>query len=118
MVTQLALILEGEARKDDGMTRAWDHANVDWKAAALAVVQHLASTHTSFTTDAVWAELDALGYATREHRAMGAVMRQAAQQNWIVKTDRVVPTMRPMANRRPVAVWQSLALRSTYAAPF
>lgn len=118
MVNQLALDLEGEARKDDGMARAWDHANTDWKAAALAVVQHLARTHTNFTTDAVWAELDALGFATREHRAMGAVMRQAAQHNWIVKTDRVVPTMRPMANRRPVAVWQSLALTRTYAAPF
>jgi hypothetical protein len=112
MVTQLALILEGEARKDDGMTRAWDNANTNWKAAALEVVHHLARTQSSFTTDAVWEELDALGFATHEHRAMGAVMRQAAQHNWIVKTDRVVPTMRPMANRRPVAVWQSLALAS------
>ena len=111
-MTQLALILEGEARKEDGIARAWDHANGDWKAAALAVVRELARTHATFTTDAVWAQLDALGFATREHRAMGAVMRQAAQHNWIVKTDRVVPTMRPMANRRPVAVWQSLALVS------
>lgn len=117
-MTQLDLLLEGEARKEDGMTRAWDNANTDWKAAALAVVRDLARTQATFTTDAVWQQLDDLGFATREHRAMGAVMRQAAQHNWIVKTDRVVPTMRPMANRRPIAVWQSLALTRTHAASF
>ena len=108
MVTQLALVLQGEANKADGMARSWDAANSDWKAAATAVVQHLAATCSEFTSDAVWAELDALGFTTREHRAMGAVMRQAAIDGFIVKTDRVQPTTRPCANRRPVAIWRSL----------
>lgn len=108
MVTQLSLVLAGEANKADGMARSWDHANTDWKAAATAIVRHLAETTAEFTADQVWAELDSLGFTTREHRAMGAVMRQAACEGWIVKTDRVVPTTRPCANRRPVAVWSSL----------
>jgi hypothetical protein len=108
MVTQLALVLQGEAGKADGMARAWDNANTSWKAAATAIVRHLAETQREFTTDSVWAELDTLGFTTREHRAMGSVMRAAAMDDLILKTDRVVPTTRPSANRRPVAVWRSL----------
>lgn len=115
MVTQLALVLDGEANKADGMSRAWDAANSDWKAAATAIVQHLAETQAEFTADQVWAELDDLGFTTREHRAMGAVMRAAAVDGLIVKTDRVTPTSRPCANRRPVAIWQSLLTRTSYA---
>jgi hypothetical protein len=111
-VTQLSLVLQGEAAKADGMARAWDHANTSWKAAATAIVRHLAETKREFTADSVWAELEALGFTTREHRAMGAVMRAAAMDNLILKTDRVVPTTRPSANRRPVAVWQSLVARA------
>lgn len=109
-MTQLSLVLQGEAKKADAMERAWNHANTNWKAAAIAVVRHLATTKSEFTADEVWAELDSLGFTTREHRAMGAVMRQAAVDELIVKTDRVVPTTRPSANRRPVAVWQSLLI--------
>ena len=109
-MTQLSLVIQGEAKKADAMERAWNHANTNWKAAAIAVVRHLATTKSEFTADEVWAELDSLGFTTREHRAMGAVMRQAAVDELIVKTDRVVPTTRPSANRRPVAVWQSLLI--------
>lgn len=108
MVTQLALALEGEANKTDGMARAWDNANSAWKNAALDVVHQLATAKEEFTSDHVWAQLDSLGHSTREHRAMGAVMRQAALDGLIAKTDRVVPTLRPCANRRPIAVWRSL----------
>lgn len=112
MVTQLALVLEGEANKADGIQRAWEHANGDWKLAATAIVRELAKTRTEFTADEIWAVLDSLGFTTREHRAMGAVMRQAACEGWIVKTDRFVPTTRPCANRRPVAIWQSCLQKS------
>jgi hypothetical protein len=112
MVTQLALVLQGEAGKANGMARAWDNANTTWKAAATAIVRHLAETKREFTADDVWAELDLLGFTTGEHRAMGSVMRAAAMDNLIFKTDRVVPTTRPSANRRPVAVWRSLVTRA------
>jgi hypothetical protein len=108
MVTQLSLVLQGEANKADGMARAWGAANNNWKAAACAIVKHLAATRGEFTADEVWAQLDQLGFSTREHRAMGAVMRAAAMDGLIVKTDRVTPTSRPCANRRPVAIWLSL----------
>lgn len=111
---KVATIEVGLSRKYTGMSRAWEHADSDWRTAALAIVLDLARTTSTFTTDSVWEELDALGFKTHEHRAMGPVMRQAAKHNWIAKTDRVVPTMRPHANRRPIAVWQSQPhLRST-----
>jgi hypothetical protein len=108
MVNQLTLVLQGEASKADGMDRSWSHANTNWKAAANAVVRHLSKTKPEFTADHVWAELDSLGFTTHENRAMGSVMRQAAADELITKTDRVVPTTRPSANRRPVAIWRSL----------
>jgi hypothetical protein len=107
-VNQLALVLQGEANKADGMERAWENASMNWKAAAAAIVRHLAKTEEEFTTDEVWEHLDELGFTTHENRAMGAVMRSAAMESLILKTDRVVPTTRPSANRRPVAVWRSL----------
>jgi hypothetical protein len=112
MVTQLTLCLEGEANKAIGMARAYDNANTEWRDAALAIVRNLAATCCEFTSDQVWAELDAQGFRTREHRAMGAVMRAAAMDGLIIKTDRVVPTIRPCANRRPVAIWRSLLTRA------
>lgn len=117
MVTQLALALDGEANKADGMTRAWNNANTAWRDAACSIVRNLAVTCREFTSDHVWAELDALGFRTQEHRAMGAVMRAAALDGLIVKTDRVVPTNRPCANRRPVAVWRSLSTSPSYGKP-
>ena len=106
-MTQLDLILQGEAGKSEGMARAWDHADVAWRGAAATIVRDLARTHAEFTTDHVWQQLDALGYSTTEHRAMGAVMRAAALDGVIVKTDRVAPSTRPCSHRRPVAIWRA-----------
>ena len=105
METQLSLLI-GEARKDDGMHRAWHAANPDFKLAAEQAIRHLARTKAQFTSDDVWSLLDGVA-DTKEHRALGAVMRAVAKEGLISKTDRVVPTTRACANRRPVAVWRS-----------
>jgi hypothetical protein len=110
---QLDLLL-GEANKADAMQRVWDHANDHWKQLAYEAVQQLARTRQWFTTDDVWQVLATSDAATHEHRAMGAVMRRAAKAGLIAKTDRVLPTTRPCANCRPVAIWHS-ALASTTA---
>jgi hypothetical protein len=113
---QLDLLL-GEANKADAMQRVWDHANDHWKHLAYDAVRQLARTRQWFTTDDVWQLLAASNAATREHRAMGPVMLRAAKAGLIAKTDRVLPTTRPSANCRPVAIWLSTSASATALLP-
>lgn len=43
---------------------------------------------------------------TREDRALGPVFQRAARKGWIVKTDRVRPSVRSHLSGKPV--WRSL----------
>ena len=75
--------------------RAGRHADQDWTEAALEKVAAVARHLEEFTTDDLWdAGLD----ETRENRALGAVMRRAASQKWITKTDRVTVSRRHKRN--------------------
>lgn len=98
----------GDHRKHNGIDRAESGADTSWKDEAEKIVEFLAERNATFTTDDVWRLLAETKAETHEHRAMGAVMRAAARNGIIEKTDRVVPTLRACANRRPVAVWSSL----------
>ena len=110
MVDQLSLAFSpsaGAARRDDGISRAGRHADPTWRDAAYKAIADLAHGQAAFTTDQVWEQLYRAGFTTPEPRAMGAVMRSAAHAGLIVKSDRVTPTNRTAANRRPVAIWLS-----------
>lgn len=85
----------------EAITRAGDNADPEWFAEALRIVCQLAVVYPEFTTDSVWERLG----TTREPRALGAVMRQAAASGVIAKTDRVRPSTRVKCHGRPVAVW-------------
>jgi len=113
---QLDLLL-GQANKADAMQRVWNHANDHWKQLAYEAVRQLARSRQWFTTDDVWHLLAANEAATHEHRAMGPVMLRAAKAGLIAKTDRVLPTARPSANRRPVAIWHSTMASTTGEMP-
>lgn len=98
----------GAALRDEAIERVADAADDDWKEAAFLAVKRIAALRSEFTTDHVWEALQEIDVSTHEHRAMGAVMRAACTDGVIEKTDRVVPTRRPGAHRRPVTVWRSL----------
>jgi hypothetical protein len=100
----------GALLRDAAIARVDDAADEDWKAAAIAAIRKIAAHRAELTTDHVWEALGELRVFTHEHRAMGAVMRAAHSAGLIVKTDRVVPTRRPGAHRRPIAVWRSLCI--------
>lgn len=81
---------------------------------ALLIVDALASDHATFTTDDVWAALDtqqaAIFYnAPDEPRLMGVVMQTAQRQGVIRPTMVFKRSERPVCNKRPVRVWESLA---------
>lgn len=90
--------------KADGMQRAADHADADWKAQALDAVWRVARGNETFIVDALWEVLD----KPAEGRALGPVMLTAARKGWIRKTDRVRNTSQVKSHAAPVSVWQSL----------
>ena len=80
----------------------------DWRAKAMPVLRQIAKEVEEFTTDRVQWELDRRGIEPpREPRAYGALMRKAAREGLMEKTDRVVPSVYPRNHRRPKAVWRS-----------
>ena len=60
---------------------------------------------TWFSTDNLWDDLPA-DITTREPRAMGAVMRRAANLGLITNTGTFEKSHRPECHRRPVALWR------------
>lgn len=98
--------------KTEAMDRVERNANDDWKTQAYTCVIGCAVRHEEFSTDDVWKRLTELWRAkTHEPRAMGAVMRQAARDGAITKTDRVRPSIMRSNNQRPVAIWRSRLYR-------
>jgi len=88
--------------------KADDHANAEWKEAALDIVRVLSFSTERFTTDDVWEYLESAGRTTHEPRAMGAIMRKAVKEGYIRSTGEFVKSRRPECHCRPVAVWEAV----------
>lgn len=90
---------------DEAVERSYAAADDDWRDRASSAITRCASKYAEFTTDEVWAEgLE----QPLEGRALGGVMRRAARDGIIKKTDRVRLSTNPIRHRRPMAVWQSM----------
>ena len=102
-------IAAGEAARDEGITRAEEHAPDVWWELAWGCVRAVAAVKAEFTTDDVWELLEAQpAPAPPEPRAMGAIMRRAKRERLAEPTDRTKLSTRPACHRRPVRVWASL----------
>lgn len=88
--------------RDEGIKQADENAMEAWKMEADDVLNALANTRHTFTTDDVWALMTT---TTPEPRAMGAVMVRAAKDGIIVATNSYVESSRPASHRRPLRVW-------------
>lgn len=105
-------VAEGERARDAAIAEVRTGMNMDWYAAALQAIRALAAryarTGERFTTDDVWEALEARLVNTPEHRAMGAVMRDAARAGTIAPTANYQKSRRPACHARPVRVWVGL----------
>lgn len=90
---------------DEAVERAYVNAPEDWKANAAVAVENCAKRFNEFTTDEVW---DALDEQPREPRALGGVMRRAARDGLIRKTNRVRNSTATKRHSRPMTIWESL----------
>lgn len=95
---------EAKAAADAAIARVEEAAPGEWLAAARAVVVGLAAHVRFLTSDDVWARLA----HPPEPRALGAVMRQLAEEGVLRPTGRVQPSTRPECHARPVAVWEAV----------
>lgn len=99
---------EGARLRDAAIAQVDEHAPIAFKVAALDAVHRLAVERPELAADDVWEELHKVNVAdTREPRALGSIMRQAAAQGWVERTDRVRPSMLPRQHRRHLAIWRS-----------
>jgi hypothetical protein len=97
---------------NEAVERVERNADERWKFAALTAVIYLSHRRAEFTTDDVAEFLSHTDVTTHEPRAMGAVMRRAARQGFIVATDRYRPSTRPQAHQNPKRVWRSLVIEA------
>lgn len=95
---------EGRRARDEALAQVEENADPEWLDRARAVVLALAAKRGDFTADDVWIHLP----ATREPRALGAVMRQLADEGRIIKTETFRPSTRPERHAGPMAVWLGL----------
>ena len=95
-----------EELKRDGMQRAEDHAEDYWKSAAQSAIRAAACELDLITASDVWDRISP-DFATHENRALGALMRKAAQDGWIEATPDWKTTGRAVSHNRPMRVWRS-----------
>jgi hypothetical protein len=103
---------------DEAIERVDQHADPDWKEAALAAVRSVAERAAEFTADDVWEELvtnwpDA---QTHDPRALGPVIRRAVKAGWIEHTGEFRRSKRPESHGCPKSVYRSLVYGEDEAA--
>jgi hypothetical protein len=90
---------------DEAIERVKRNADPLWLCKAQEAI-YLLMTEGPFTTDDVWAVLkDWYVKPPHEPRAMGAAMRMAQHDGWIVATGNYKKSERVECHGRPVMVW-------------
>jgi hypothetical protein len=96
-----------EQARDRSLEQVEDHANHEWKDAALEAVYQTAREQPYLIVDDVWRRMT-LEVETHDLRAMGPVMLRAASLGYIAPTQRYELSERVSAHRNPRRVWESL----------
>jgi hypothetical protein len=105
-VTQPDLFDWDAARRarESAMGRADDHADADWKDAALDAVHAAALAHQTLTSEHVLPLIDRR-FTTHDLRALGPVLVRAAKLGWIENTGSYVKSAR--RHMSPLTLWRS-----------
>lgn len=99
---------EGARLRDEGIERADDAANPKWIADCDLAIYALAVRQPDMTADDVWIRLgNVSSNTTKEGRAMGARMKEAAKRGWINITPNYRPSVRKKRHCAPMRVWRS-----------
>lgn len=96
------------AAREDGERQAKEHADSMWLYMATATVRNLAIERSVLTADDVLHELNKTPFQTGDNRALGPVMKMAALNGWIRKTDQFTESTNKLKHQSPTRVWESL----------
>lgn len=102
-MTQLS-IDDALAARAEALRLVDAHADRALKDLALDAVRQVCQARADFQARDIWTLTDLP--STREDRALGPVMLNAARNGWCRKTDRVRPSARSHGSGKPV--WESL----------
>ena len=99
---------EATQARDEGMSRADQHALDEWKYEARRAVVTLAYEVSEFTADDAWDRLDGWGVERpHEARALGYIMVKAHRDGIIDPSGRFVNSEKKSNHARPTRVWRS-----------
>lgn len=100
---------EAQERIADGMRRADENADPQWKHIFDGCVLSAATKKPEITSDDVLAEIEALPNAPTTHNlaAIGPAMKRAAKMGVLTRTDRFKRSERPEKNGNLHAIWIS-----------
>lgn len=98
----MTTVKEAAAQRDDGMQRAEDHADEEWKTLAWDTLVTYIADRDEFFCDDFWADTE-LPWP-REARAIGPVIHRAARYGLIEKTGTYRPSVH--SNLTPKPVWR------------
>jgi hypothetical protein len=79
-----------------------------WQDAARNAIWTVARSQPELTVDDVWTELEKVDVRTPDNSALGPLMREAAREGLIHRTNLWRPSTRPSTHKRPIVLWSSL----------
>lgn len=92
--------------KEEGMAKAIDHANEDWKNAVEKRMIFLLRNKRFFTSDDVMIYLNDRNIKTHNNSAIGSVFNRYAKQGYIREAGFVISN-RPSRHKAPIRLWKS-----------
>jgi hypothetical protein len=98
----IQLSLSARVRREDGIRRADDHADEDWKEAAFRALSSYLRTHPTLFCDDLWEHIE----RPRESRALGPVILRAARERLMVRSGEYRKSVASNLSEKPV--WRSL----------
>lgn len=99
-------IIAATETKNQAIQQVATNTNPQWAAQCRTIIQHIATTTDTFTTDDIWQALHDADLPTpHEPRAIGAILVGMASENLITATNIYRPSARPACHARPIRVW-------------
>jgi hypothetical protein len=92
------------AARDEAIERVDDHADPEWKDAALDAVHAAALQYALLTSEHVIPLIDPR-FQTHDLRALGPVFRRGVKAGWIVNNETIAKSAR--RHMSPITVWRS-----------
>ena len=100
----------GAQRRDDALARVTRKADPEWIEAARTAIRKTATELSEFIVDHVFERMN-FALSTHDDRAIGALIREAARDRIIERTERFIPSFRASHHACPRRVWRSLIYR-------